>query len=714
MGFLRTILLLVVALTTAVSAAPPGEKKKKRKFNIDLHAGWGGYYRPLRWTPIDLTIVSGLKEHFGGAVRVTVQQDELTRMRIVQEIVLTPDMPLRVPLVSKVAFAASRLRVDLHDAKGRLRAWKDFALWSGRGSTAGLKPIREEDILIGVAGPAGFGLMDLPRRALCRTDSGTGDVRIGYRPVRMLPWDWTGYDSLDLLVLYDLKWDQLRQGQARAIVRWVSNGGVVLMVLGSRQFGRKHPIASLVPFEPGPVRQVRAAAWWRQGASGPRATVWSVPCWSIPTKLPRGWRVLWSAGAPPARWGDVEAKAGPVPNAPVYAYGPVGFGRVGVLALEPARLAITDEAQRARFWALHIGKLLNERRIVYSDNAKSDELYNYGVGLAGNAANAVLEHLYDIPELRPLSIWVVIALLVALAVLLGPVDYLVLRLLGRLPLTWVTSAIWVLLFTVGAYYGVQALRSGEVQVRAVSVVDAIERGPAWRTTYCGIFAPYSADYCLTDPAGTPLAATHLPQWWSSVVPTETGMNIYTYSADQATRTVTCVQGRGGSLPSSVPINIWSMQCFIAEGPAKKFPFRARVVHDGQRVAVEVVNTSERPIRSGCVQMSGGRRFGFGQVPAGSRRRFSGRWRSAAQSGARISSTGGPWPEPNLPGKQATLAWGTLRRSRGMDVYLEDGAVVVACLYEDPALGFGLKGRKVVANHIQLARLVVNPRRGPLP
>jgi hypothetical protein len=40
----------------------------------------------------------------------------------------------------------------------------------------------------------------------------------------MVPWDWTGFVSLDLLVLYDPDWTLLRDAQLEAIGRWVSTG----------------------------------------------------------------------------------------------------------------------------------------------------------------------------------------------------------------------------------------------------------------------------------------------------------------------------------------------------------------------------------------------------------------------------------------------------------------------------------------------------------
>ena len=76
--------------------------------------------------------------------------------------------------------------------------------------------------------------------------------------------------------------------------------------------------------------------------------------------------------------------------------------------------------------------------------------------------------------------------MMALAILLGPVDYLVLKRLDKLPYTWLTSTGWIVIFTVGAYYGVQWIRGGAMELRAVSVVDGVaDSNCAWATCYAG-------------------------------------------------------------------------------------------------------------------------------------------------------------------------------------------------------------------------------------
>jgi hypothetical protein len=133
----------------------------------------------------------------------------------------------------------------------------------------------------------------------------------------------------------------------------------------------------------------------------------------------------------------------------------------------------------------------------------------YEIGQAQEANNKIMEFLYQ--GIKPLSIWWVIFLLsiwwvifllTTLAILLGPLDYKLLKRKGRLPLTWLTCTFWIALFTVGAYYGVQALRGGDMELRVVSVLDGIENTDhTWSTDYCGLFASDPAVDLPVQPGG---------------------------------------------------------------------------------------------------------------------------------------------------------------------------------------------------------------------
>jgi len=309
----------------------------------------------------------------------------------------------------------------------------------------------------------------------------------------------------------------------------------------------------------------------------------------------------------------------------------------------------------------------------------------------------VMEYLYELSQMKPLSIWWVILILTTLALLLGPVDYFVLKRLDRLPYTWLTSMGWIVVFTVGAYYGVQALRGGRMQLRAVSVLDGIaDSNCAWATYYTGLFAPRSADYQLERLGPR--------QWWSGIAPTQE--QLYAYQREAAMRQIHCVQEDGANLPVSLPINIWTVQSLVTESPLDTMPFVATVEFVADGLAVEVTNLSGGPVRAGYVLLEDSF-AGFGPIAAGSTGKF--RLRTGPFN---------PWataPVPRYPmdlgvaGSSAFLAQGCLDRSLAMHAYLRLGAALVCVEFSDAPMPFAVENRSYDVAHIQLARQIVFPK-----
>ncbi|MCP4451365.1 MAG: hypothetical protein GY809_07885, partial [Planctomycetes bacterium] len=199
-------------------------------FNVDCFLGWGGSYRPGTWTPLEIGITSVLTEPFEGQVVVSTAQDATHKMEIRQPFVLTPGLPVNMPLVTKVAFGAEQLNLRLVNAKGRTCYKQDIGLWDFSDRSMALKPVKAEDLFIGVVGRfQQFGLMALTKEVECiysqgrsvnGNSRGVGKVVVETKLPRMVPWDWTGFSGLDLLVLYDPDWSRFRPEQIQGLTEW--------------------------------------------------------------------------------------------------------------------------------------------------------------------------------------------------------------------------------------------------------------------------------------------------------------------------------------------------------------------------------------------------------------------------------------------------------------------------------------------------------------
>lgn len=715
-------ILIVAGLVLVCASLVQGARDIE--FNVDFFCGWDGYYRPMEWTPVEIGVTSNSKEPFSGSFTLGARQDGLNNLHIVHRFVLTPDRPLSVPLVTKFAFAVDQCRLAIRDEKGRTRWQQTVNTWDYSTQNRMLRVVQEQDLLVGLLGGPQFRLMQLPQETTCVSDRSAGKVYLGQKVPRAAPWDWTGYASLDVLVICDLDWSLLQPQQNKAICEWISNGGTVLLVLGQYPLPPDSPLARFLPFRMAGPAQVEIPsqtleAWGLDPNQAQTVTAWTLT---------------------PKPGALIDKTIDGMDTAGLFGAGYAGFGRVAVLGFNPSQLAQTQARRSAAFWTRMIAaccrppaadasrsRSASGRRIALTEESSqssggmptgfnpSDN--SYRLSIAQNASNQVMDYLYQLEQMRPLSIWWVVLTLMALAVLLGPVDYFVLKRLDKLPYTWLTSVGWIALFTVGAYFGVQWLRGGSMEVRAVSVLDGIaDSNCTWATSYTSLFAPHSGDYQLSGLASN--------QWWSGISPTQ--QELWTYQRDAGMQQIYCAQVDGGNLPVSLPINMWTVQPLLSEGTGARVPLTATVQRKTIDATIEITNNSDNAIVRGCVL------FGYycadiGPVPAHATKRFDVRtrpfraWQPAGavvhpagrRGQAAVQYTGDIPAYPDQLGntaRNAFLAQGCLSRTLGMHTCLEQGAALVCVVYEEAPLPIEVKDRTYKVNHIQLARLLVLPKK----
>jgi hypothetical protein len=681
----------------------------------------------MQWTTVNVGIASTLTEPFQGILTLSAQQNGLNNLIISHEFVLTPGIRLNIPMVTKFAYGAENCTVRITSEKGKTVWTRTYELWDYSKDKQVLHVLSENDLLIGLVGKREFGILRLEEESNCRYGQSVGKVFVKDKLATQLPWDWTGYCALDILVIYDEDLGQCNASQLKAIEQWVQNGGKLLLILSAHPLTENNPLSDCLPFEIKESSELNIGADTLQKIGLQPTSQHNVIAWPILTN-----------DSMLCDFAEFEQETS------IFGVGYFGFGRIGVLSFDPATLWTTQKSDTAAFWVnvlssvifdrvikdelpelpslkrasnmpfdyqqlkyqLHMVQATSVRDIIpkveVEDESDSYYSHHYGIGLEQSGSNSVMEYLLNIPQMRPLSIWWVILLLVLLAILLGPVDYKVLKKIDRQPLTWLTCTFWIAIFTAGAYYGVQALRSGDLQYRSVSVIDSITRDPtAWSTSHAGIFAPKSDEYLLDG--------MEEDQWWSSIAPEQREM--YYYNRQGATRNIYCRQYDGANLPYSLPINIWTMQCLLCEEPDDTFPIRAKVSIDNMDVSIEISNLSNAKIDDGYVVFSEERVFCFGSVDKLTTESFSGKlsydqiWQNKKSSGYRETMK---FQSPILRNEEAFVATGSLNRTKAFKAMAERGAAIVCVEMNSKEPVISVKDKDCEYTNRMLCRLLLFP------
>ena len=165
-----------------------------------------------------------------------------------------------------------------------------------------------------------------------------------------------------------------------------------------------------------------------------------------------------------------------------------GSGLVTVIGFDPATPWIAESNASKELWR----RLLPQRSTV---------------GQVVTDDSQLISAVSQLPALALPPIGGLLALLGAYILLIGPINYLVLRRLDRREWAWVTMPILIVVFAVGAYGFGAALRGSNVIVNEVAIV----RGAPGATdgaaqVYLGVFSPSRETYQLEVPGGALLSS----------------------------------------------------------------------------------------------------------------------------------------------------------------------------------------------------------------
>jgi hypothetical protein len=299
--------------------------------------------------------------------------------------------------------------------------------------------------------------------------TGTGAAVINLTPAD-LPDRIEAWSVLDRLVWQDVDTDQLSTEQLTALEGWVAAGGRLVIAGGTAGPDVVSAFPdTFLPYRPIVTQDVPATAL-ADLLGGVPADAADVP--GLAGELVRG-RAL-------ARLGDQV----------VAAEMPYGIGAVTLVGVDPTTGWLATATGTDALW----------RRLLPARASGS-------AAIAATDDSQLINAVSQLPSLALPPIGGLLLLLVGYVVLVGPVNYLVLRRLDRREWAWITIPALILGFTVGSYAIGAALRGGDLIVNQVAIV----RGAPGSSTglglvYAGVFSPSRGTYQLSVPGGALLSA----------------------------------------------------------------------------------------------------------------------------------------------------------------------------------------------------------------
>jgi hypothetical protein len=526
---ITALLLLLGLVFVAPRSMAQANARGRSGTALSVRVGWGGVAHPGRWNPVYITLSESASRNVSFEFRAPHGSFLGMRSHLITAIGPEPQtfvvyMPLR-------NFAPEDLAFVVRDAATR----KVLAQYPGGPylSFASSDQVQAGHSFLGISGRRATlrPLIDfLPGARLAAAHVETED----------LPTSAVGYDCLDVLVLNAPDLTALLPEQQQAISEWVRGGGNLLYWPGDSPVPESGPLVDLLPCRIGTSAVVELSPGALKHAGLTQRF----------GKLPSRVLTATERGEPIKLLGLDR----------VTAYqGRCGLGRVIVSPIDLASLQIGDAQKTWALWRVVLKPMI--RRLPEDPIAPAEPTYGYGAGESqarqATAQRQVGDLLGNVPGAGRFGFGYVAGVLIGMMIIVGPVDWVLLKKLGRQPWTWATTGGWIALVTLSAVYMGHVFKSGELHFRTFQLVDQADGLSVARTELAALYSPRTTEYTL---------GTRPDEWWQPASP---GDEFYGYR--RSVQEVSFAQTYRGSTPDPMVVNVWNLRFLEGEASSPSPP-----------------------------------------------------------------------------------------------------------------------------------------------
>lgn len=552
-------MLFWVSRADAQATPPPADRPKSAGPTFYADFGFGGKIPTERWSPITVWVQAEEKA-IGGVIVARFVQDATQKAEIVVPFAATPGRSTPVQIVAALPDGVTEVTLTMLDQRGRRLGELTYSAVSGR--DAALLPTTltpAEGLLVCV------GRTSLPEAVRAWTsalrpmmpdersdpwnatqvepgpmserelESAWQAVHAASIEPELLPVSWIAYEGVSVLVV---EADTIAQADPRAVDAvhtWVEGGGRLVILTGAAgpawrgwlAPGSAGDLVEVGEAVVGPLPRECAEAISREvmrdgqdrlpgeggGAEGDDRPVPAPAARETARRVIRltdraradGWRERWV----------YDGDRGP--RGAALAEGPVGFGWVVVMGLEPRTASAVLSARSAgAVWRDAIEAPATAWFEAHARDSNTGLGVYYDARETQQAVLSLLNRFADVPVVGDAIFLAIAACMIGLALLVGPIDYFVLRRFGAGQRSWMTALAWIGGASLGAYLAPTMMRSGPTQLTRVTAIDRIVPPPdrvgdaptTCQTGLTGVFASQSGTARFTD--------TDRSSWWRGV------------------------------------------------------------------------------------------------------------------------------------------------------------------------------------------------------
>jgi hypothetical protein len=503
--------------------------------------GWSGRIPDSRWGPVNIDIIN-VSKPIGGHILLEFPQDDTQFAHIRIPFAATPEAPARVQAVAAIPSSALSIRLSLVDERGRTLRTVTY----GAASLLALPDFTEPDaqsLIVSVGRVGASDAMVQWARALHgvrfsavspagdeAAPGAWGNFHAARCEVADMPLSWMAYDAVSVLVVHADVASEADPRAVQAVREWVGAGGrlVILASTPGDHWASWLPAGVAPPVRmdslsaaPLPDAIAAARAAFEQqvrtrvetfGDVGGRTdplppAAESAPArriWLTPAGERSAWRTDWI----------LQEQGSPA----LLAEGPADLGWITILGLDPARSS-TVVSPRAAGIAWHDAlKRINED-MGRAPPGDTRLRWQYAAPPVQAAISNAINMVGNIPVIGDAMFALIAGCIVLLALMVGPVDWFVLRRMRLSHRSWLTALAWTALAAIGAFVLPLSIRTDPAQFNRVAILDALATEaasiPGFRAVGAAHYAAVSGIY--TAQSGTAqFSGVQATSWWRGV------------------------------------------------------------------------------------------------------------------------------------------------------------------------------------------------------
>lgn len=500
--WLRASLLacFILCCSAPFATATAADEPSQAPTITALQVGFDGHYKVGYWTSVRVTVRGG-NEAITGQLELSVMDGDNTSSTVRsgpqqllpgKETVITsyvkfgqPDGDLQLAFRTDAGAALERT-IDMDpDADG-------LAL-----------PIalQSDELLYVMIGPS-LGVEDAI--IIQERDHAAKITLVKLADAAELPHRWYGYDGVDALFCATSQpelYRSLRPDSAglAALNKWVELGGTLVLSAGANPEAvqAQGPFAALTPGKIEKIASLRTTVALESYSGGSQQVPISQSGERLEIAVPQ-------LSEPRGVVEVVEA------GLPLVVRSPFGLGEVVFVALNLDQTPLAGWSGRGAL----VNRLLRKTPIVASSSgatATGSNAQHLGFDdLTGQLRGA----LDQFSGVQVVSFGTIFGILCLYILLIGPIDYLIVKkLFRRMETTWITFPLTVVVFSIAAYYLANWSKGDQLRVNQAELVDVdLETGLVRGTTWAHLFTPDTTTYNLSlkTPADATANATDQP------------------------------------------------------------------------------------------------------------------------------------------------------------------------------------------------------------